>query len=208
MAAEMDARNVGTYDEYIRTIADRDALRAEVERLRAELAAVKEDEAMAAHSMAATINDLRARAEKAEEYLRNANAELAKEKQRADENYMAFERAAEKNEAATAHAGRLRAALESIGSELDKCKTYPVGVGLSGQTTQNYILGTAYHRAPYAIRHVIYEALFETPATLLNAVKAAAYRELKQYERQQGDSFFVWWRDIEAMAERLEKEAE
>ena len=34
MASEMDARNVGTYDEYQRTCAERDQLRAEVDRLR------------------------------------------------------------------------------------------------------------------------------------------------------------------------------
>lgn len=49
-------------------------------------------------------------------------------------------------------------ALEDIGAKLDQCKTHQLG-GVGGQTTEQGVLATVYHRAPYMIRHDIYAAI-------------------------------------------------
>jgi len=167
------------------------ANRREIE-LRAQLAAAKEGQTEArrlAIGSAKSMKAAQARAEAAEEYLRKANAVLAKEKQRADENYMAFERAATRAEEAEAHSERLRAALEAQ-------QSLPIA---RSQTASG-------RKHEDEVEELVEAVLKETPAQSLAKLKAAALRELKQYKRQQGESFFVWWRDIEIMAERLEAE--
>lgn len=223
MASEMDARNVGTYDEYQRTFAENERLRAEVdrlrgvvndlgemlgdvrkqrdaataraeaakkevERLRGELRAAHEDNAMGAHSMANTTVEATARAEASE-----------------------------------ALVAGLRGALEEIGKKLDQYKTHQLG-GVGGQTTQACIEATVYHRAPYSIRHDIYAALAITPASAGNRLKAEALREtanelenLRDHIQEhigpddaRDDIRRICWnraKDLRAEADRLEKGA-
>lgn len=102
---------------------------------------------------------------------------------------------------------RLRAALEEIGKQLDACKTFVVG-GCMGQTTDNIMKATVYHRVPYMLRELVLAALAATPAQSLEAHDAAVLRRLAAKLDGEGHPANEYYRNwLMAEADRVEKEA-
>ena len=102
---------------------------------------------------------------------------------------------------------RLRKALEEIGKQLDACKTFVVG-GCMGQTTDNIMKATVYHRVPYMLRELVLAALAATPAQSLEAHDAAVLRRLAAKLDGEGHPANEYYRNwLMAEADRVEKEA-
>lgn len=187
-----------------------------ITQLRAELAEAKEAAEATAKQLQSEVDELDRDREKLMQLIRLRAGTNA-----VHGEFDGVEILARQRDEAIAHAERLREALETVGSKLDKCKTYAVGSGLSRQTIQNCILGMAYHRAPYSIRHIIFNALDDTPAHSLAKLKAAALREAKHEisqsaQKAESDECYISgaddWTDtvtqLESIAERREKEAQ
>jgi choline kinase len=111
--------------------------------------------------------------------------------------------------ALAAHVERLRGALEEIGKQLDACQTFVVG-GCMGQTTDNIMKATVYHRVPYMLRELVLDALSSTPAQSLAAHDAALLREVaerKAWSMDGGRTWMISKDELLAEADRIEKEA-